>query len=54
VSSRRNQVLIDLGREFELAGTDGVLDLPLARLTSEIATQAPRYRFPGTLPARTR
>jgi enoyl reductase-like protein/3-oxoacyl-ACP reductase-like protein/3-oxoacyl-(acyl-carrier-protein) synthase/acyl dehydratase len=48
VSSRRNQVLIDLGREFELSGTDGVLELPLARLAAEIGDRAGRYRFPGT------
>jgi fatty acid synthase len=48
VSSRRNQVLVDLGRELELAGTEGVLDLPLRRLADEVATRSPRYRFPGT------
>ncbi|MBJ7329832.1 MAG: DUF1729 domain-containing protein [Solirubrobacteraceae bacterium] len=47
VSSRRNQVLIDLGREFGLSGTEGSIDLPLGRLVEQLREQGTRYRFPG-------
>lgn len=47
VSSRRNQVLIDLGREFGLSGTEGAIDQPLGVLVEQLREQGSRYRFPG-------
>lgn len=47
VSSRRNQVLIDLGREFGLSGTEGAIDQPLGALVAQLREQGGRYRFPG-------
>ena len=47
VSSRRNQVLIDLGREFGLSGTEGAIDQPLGTLVDQLREQGARYRFPG-------
>jgi fatty acid synthase len=47
VSSRRNQVLVDLGREFGVGAIDGAQDLSLAQLEQEVQARAPRYRFPG-------
>ncbi|MBJ7518142.1 MAG: DUF1729 domain-containing protein [Solirubrobacteraceae bacterium] len=47
VSSRRNQVLIDLGREFGLSGTEGAIDQPLGTLVEQLREQGARYRFPG-------
>ncbi len=46
-SSRRNQVLIDLGRELGLSGTDGAQDLTLGRFQADLAERTARYRFPG-------
>jgi fatty acid synthase len=47
VSSRRNQLLMDLGAEFNIAGVDGARELPLDRLATELAARAGRYSFPG-------
>jgi len=47
VSSRRNQLLMDLGEEFNISGVDGARELPLQRLGTELAARASRYAFPG-------
>ncbi len=47
VSSRRNQVLVDLGKEFGLSSIDGAHEVPIDRLVAEIADRSPRYRYPG-------
>jgi fatty acid synthase len=47
VSSRRNQLLMDLGAEFAVSGVDGARELPLGQLAIELAARAGRYRFPG-------
>ena len=47
VSSRRNQVLIDLGREFGLSGAEGVQGQPLGELMRTLREQGAAYRFPG-------
>ncbi len=47
VSSRRNQLLMDLGTEFAVSGMDGARELPLDVLAAEIAGRVGRYRFPG-------
>lgn len=47
VSSRRNQLLMDLGAEFAVSGVDGARELPLGQLATELAARAGRYRFPG-------
>ncbi|MGE3620779.1 MAG: beta-ketoacyl synthase N-terminal-like domain-containing protein [Acidimicrobiia bacterium] len=46
-SSRRNQVLLDLGRELGLSGTEGVHEVPVGDLAATLAEAAPAYRFPG-------
>lgn len=47
VSSRRNQVLLDIGAEFNLGTIDGAHERPLAKLEAEIATRCPRYNSTG-------
>lgn len=47
VSSRRNQVLMDLGAELSVAGVDGANELPLDTLAHHLGERASRYRFPG-------
>ena len=47
VSSRRNQLLMDLGAEFGVAGVDGAQELPIDRLADELASRAARYKAPG-------
>lgn len=47
VSSRRNQLLMDMGAEFNVAGVDGAQELALADLDQELRVRAPRYRAPG-------
>jgi fatty acid synthase len=47
VSSRRNQVLMDLGAEFAIAGVDGANELSLQQLASELSSRCRRYEFPG-------
>ena len=47
VSSRRNQVLIDLGREFGLSGAEGVQRQTIGELVKTLREQGAGYRFPG-------
>jgi len=47
VSSRRNQVLLDIGAEFGLGTIDGAHEKPLSELEAEIARRAPRYASAG-------
>lgn len=47
VSSRRNQVLIDLGREFGLSGAEGVQRQTIGELVETLREQGAAYRFPG-------
>jgi len=47
VSSRRNQVLIDLGVEFDLGTIDRAHETPIAELSAEIARRAGTWRAPG-------
>ena len=47
VSSRRNQVLIDLGREFGLSGAEGVQRQSIGELVKTLREQGASYRFPG-------
>ena len=46
-SSRRNQVLLDLAREFELSGGEGVAQQPVGELVGALREQGAHYRFPG-------
>ncbi len=46
-SSRRNQVLLDLAREFGLSGGEGVAQQPVGELVAALREQGARYRFPG-------
>lgn len=48
-SSRRNQLLIDLGAELGLSAIDGAADAELATLTTTVTTLAPRYRPWGSV-----
>jgi fatty acid synthase len=47
VSSRRNQVLIDLGREFALSGAEAAQQATIGELVAILREQGERYRFPG-------
>jgi fatty acid synthase len=47
VSSRRNQVLMDLGAEFDAGSIDRAHEIPLADLSRELAARAPTWRAPG-------
>jgi enoyl reductase-like protein/3-oxoacyl-ACP reductase-like protein/acyl dehydratase len=47
VSSRRNQVLLDLGAEFEAGAIDGAHEKPLRALAEELARRNGGYRAPG-------
>ncbi|MEZ4475409.1 MAG: acyltransferase domain-containing protein [bacterium] len=47
VSSRRNQVLLDLGVEFEPGTLDAAHEVPIATLATELARRARRYSHPG-------
>ena len=47
VSSRRNQVLMDLGAEFECGSIDRAHEIPVSELAAEVARRAPRYKAPG-------
>ncbi|MGV9216912.1 fatty acid synthase subunit beta domain-containing protein [Arcanobacterium canis] len=44
VSSKRNQVLMDMSAELTLPSIDGTADLPVAELASQVATLAHSYR----------
>ncbi|MGB7982097.1 MAG: fatty acid synthase subunit beta domain-containing protein, partial [Candidatus Nanopelagicales bacterium] len=46
-SSRRNQVLMDLGKEFGVPAIDGAHEAPLAELTAALAERSAGYRYPG-------
>lgn len=46
-SSRRNQVLMDIGKEFAVPAIDGAHEVPLVELTSKLAERSPGYRYPG-------
>jgi fatty acid synthase len=46
-SSRRNQVLLDLGREFGLSGAEGMPQQPIGELVRALREQGTHYRFPG-------
>ena len=43
VSSRRNQLLLDLGVEFGIGAIEGAADRPLRELAETVAQRAPRY-----------
>ena len=47
VSSRRNQLLLDLGVEFGIAAIDGAADMPVSELAHTVAQRAPGYRAFG-------
>jgi enoyl reductase-like protein/3-oxoacyl-ACP reductase-like protein/3-oxoacyl-(acyl-carrier-protein) synthase/acyl dehydratase len=47
VSSRRNQVLVDIGVEFGIGAIDGAHEQPLSQLAAEIARRAPSWSAPG-------
>lgn len=47
VSSRRNQVLLDLGAEFQMGPIDGAHEKPLRELIAEITRRCPSYKAPG-------
>ena len=47
VSSRRNQALLDLSREFGVSGIDGAHEIAIGRLEDELAARSGRYRYPG-------
>jgi fatty acid synthase len=46
-SSRRNQVLLDLGRELGLSSAEGVPRQPIGELVRTLREQGAHYRFPG-------
>ncbi len=46
-SSRRNQVLMDIGKEFGVSAMDGAHEVPLVELTSTLAGKTAGYRYPG-------
>lgn len=47
VSSRRNQVLLDIGAEFNLGTIDGAHEQPLQELVGEIERRSGTYKGPG-------
>lgn len=47
VSSRRNQVLMDIGAEFDAGSIDRAHEIPIAELAKELAARAPAWRAPG-------
>jgi len=47
VSSRRNQVLLDIGAEFNLGTIDGAHEQPLSELTAEILKRCTTYKTGG-------
>lgn len=46
-SSRRNQMLMDIGKEFGVSGMDGAHEVPLAMVAEGLAGKASSYKFPG-------
>ena len=47
VSSRRNQILLDLGNELGGVSIDGAHEMPISKLIGEVEKRAPGYRGPG-------
>lgn len=47
VSSRRNQLLLDLGAELDMGAIDGAHEKPLSELVTAIASTVRRYQAPG-------
>lgn len=47
VSSRRNQVLLDLGKDLGLGAIDGAHELPLSQLIERLDDLVPGHRHPG-------
>lgn len=47
VSSRRNQILLDLGNELGGVSIDGAHEMPISRLLGEVSKRAPGYNRPG-------
>ena len=47
VSSRRNQVLVDLGVEFDAGAIDGAHELPIEALGAALADRAGGWKCPG-------
>ena len=47
VSSRRNQVLMDIGAEFNLGTIDGAHEQPLSQLVGEIERRSSQYKAMG-------
>ena len=47
VSSRRNQVLLDIGAELGLGSIDGAHERPIGELARELDRRAARYQAPG-------
>ncbi len=48
-SSRRNQVLMDLGKEFNVPAIDGAHEVALPELTSKLVERSAGYRYPGPI-----
>ena len=48
VSSRRNQVLVDIGAEFDLGTIDRANETPLADFALEVEKRARRWKAPGS------
>ncbi len=46
-SSRRNQVLMDIGKEFGVSAIDGAHEVPMTELTIKLAERTAGYRYPG-------
>jgi fatty acid synthase len=46
-SSRRNQVLMDFGKELGIGAVDGAHEVPRGELVARLADLARGYRFPG-------
>ena len=46
-SSRRNQVLLDLGRELGLSSAEAAIRQPIGELVAALREQGAHYRFPG-------
>ena len=47
VSSRRNQLLLDMGVEFSIPAIDGAADMPVNQLAETVAQRAPGYHAFG-------
>ncbi len=49
VSSRRNQVLMDIGKEFDVPAIDGAHEAALPELIETLAARSAHYRYPGPI-----